>query len=143
MSDENELPSILEYSEDVAEADAPVPLPGSEYEAVIKGAMPKLGVASGKKYVAVDFHIGTDQFPADYPVENNPDGATITYRRVSGEDSPRGRFSMRKFCEAVGHKGGKRVDCLEFVGLNAKVKTVITRYEGQDREEIVAVTAID
>ena len=142
MSDTEELGSIVEFSEDVADQEAPVPLPASEYEATIKGVEAKVSTTSGKKYAAVQFYIGTDQYPADYPVENNPDGVLITYRMVPLEDTPQSRFRLKRFMEAIGAKPGKRIDISEWVGLTAKVGTSVDEYEGVPRENISKVSAL-
>lgn len=142
MPDQDELGSIVEYSEDISEAEAPEPLPSAEYEATIKAAVQRIGTTSGKKYAAVTFHISVDEFPADYPVEDNPDGVSVTYRLVSLEDNPRARFQCRRFCEAIGAKAGKRIDLNEWVGLSAMVGIIKDTFEGVPREAINKVSAI-
>ncbi len=141
MSNE-ELGSIIEYSEDISDAEAPDPLPPGEYEAEIKGVEAKVGVSSGKKYAAVQFYIPVDQYPPDYPVEHNPDGVTITYRMVPLEDTPRARFQCRRFCEAIGAKPGKRIDLNDWMSLSAMVGVQNEEYEGIPREVITKVSAI-
>ncbi len=142
MSDNEELGSIVEYTEDLADQEAPEPLPPSEYEAEIKGAEAKISNTSGKKYAAVSFYIPVDQFPPDYPVENNPDGVTIIYRMVPLEDNPRARFSCKRFIAAIGAKPGKRIDLNDWVGLSAMVGVQTDSYEGIDREQITKVSAL-
>ena len=142
MTDQEELGSIVEYAEDLADAEAPEPLPPSEYEAEIRLAEAKISNSSGKKYAAVSFYISTDQFPPDYDVINNPDGVTIIYRRVPLEDNPRARWAAKRFIEAIGAKPGKRIDLNDWVGLTATVGVVTESYEGSDREVITKVTAV-
>lgn len=143
MADTDDIGSIVEYSEDVSEAEAPEVLPSGTYEAEIRGVTAKIGTSSGKKYAAVDFYIPVDQFPADYPVENNPDGLTVTYRMVSLEDNPRARYRMRKFCEAIGAKPGRQIDLNEWVGLTCRVDVSKEQFEGMDREIIAKVKSLD
>lgn len=142
--EEDDIGTIVEYSEDIDEAEKPQPLPKAEYEAVIKTAVPKLSKSSGKKYAETVFYIGTDQFPADYPVENAPDGVSIPYRMVSLEDTPKGRWQVRSFCEAIGAKPPKRqVDTSEWIGLVAKVGVDHEKgLDGLPREVITKVSAI-
>ncbi len=139
---EDELGSIVEYSEDITNAEAPDPLPPGDYEAEVKGAEQRIGVNTGKKYAAVQFYIPVDQYPADYVVENNPDGVIITFRRVSLEDTARGRHQARRFCEAIGAPTGKRLDLNEWVNLTARVGVQNEVYEGLNREVITKVSAL-
>jgi hypothetical protein len=135
----DETMSIIEFSEDISAAEAPEPLPAGEYLATIRGAEGKMS-QRGTKYGAVTFVIAPEQFPADYPIENAPDGKTIVYRRVGLEDNPNARFMLRKFCEAIGATASKRVDLNEWLGLEAIVHVENEEYEGIPREQIVRVT---
>lgn len=142
MSDQEELGSIVEYTEDLAEQEQPEPLPPGEYEAEIKGAEQKVGNMSGKRYAATTFHIPVDQYPPDYPVEQNPDGVSIIYRMVSLEDNPKARWSAKRFIDAIGAKPGKRIDLNDWVGLSAMVGIQHDDYEGVTREVITKVSAL-
>lgn len=139
--DQEEVGSIVEYSEDVSEQEAPEPLPVGNYEGVIKSVENKKS-KKDNLYADVVFHIGIDQFPADYAVENNPEGCSIHYRTVSLEDTAKARYGVRRFLEAIGAKGGKKIDTSEWVGLAAKVNVAHGEWEGQKREEIKSVTAL-
>lgn len=138
MSDE--VVSIVEFSEDIGEQEAPEPLPSGEYTATIQGAEVRES-QRGTKYAQVAFHVAPEEFPADYPAENNPDGLLCYYRRVSLEDNPRSRYGTRKFCEAIGAPMSNRLDLNEWVGLTAIVNIDHSEYEGVTREEISRVTA--
>ena len=138
---EDELGSIVEYTEDLADAEAPDPLPSREYDAQITRAEQKFSNTSGKRYAAVTFSISTDQFPPDYPIENNPDGVNIIYRMVPLEDNPKARFQARRFIEAIGATPGKRIDLNDWVGQTAVVGVQHDDYEGVTREIITKVTA--
>lgn len=135
----DELGSVVEYSVDIADQEAPKPLPVGEYTATISAAERKLSQRE-TAYAAVAFVISPDQYPADYD-EGNPDGTTIIYRRVSLEDNPQARFGCRRFCEATGAKLGKRIDISEWIGLEATVSVKHTTYEGIERAEIDRVTS--
>lgn len=140
-TDNEEIGSIVEYSEDVSEQEPPKPLPPGQYEGVIKAVENKRS-QKGNLYADVVFHIGPDQFPADYEVENNPEGLSIHLRTTSLEDTPKARYGMRKFLEAIGAKGGKSVDTSEWVGLSARVNVAHGTWEGVTREEIKSVSAL-
>ena len=136
----DEVMTIVEFSEDISEAEAPEPLPVGEYPATIRAAEVKLS-QRGTKYAAVTFAIAVDEYPADYPAEHAPDGTTVIYRRVGMEDTPAARFGLRRFCEAIGAVPAKKVDVSEWVGLDAVVEIDHDEYEGINRANIVRVNA--
>lgn len=137
MSDE----SILSFSEDISSAEAPPPLPTGDYPASIIAIEAKLSANSGNRYVDASMRIQPEDFPVDYPAENNPEGVTLHYRRVVIEDSPRARYNMRKFCEACGVAASKQVDLNDFLGADVVVTLGHSEYQGVTREEITAVQA--
>ena len=138
---DDEVMTIVEFSSDISEAEAPEPLPVSEYPASIKAAEVKISTNSGNRYAAVSFHISPDEYPADYPAELAPDGKIIVYRRLVMEDTPLAKFNVRKFCEAIGATMSKKIDVSEWVGLEARVQVEHDTYEGVTREQITRVTA--
>ncbi len=142
MSEQDELGSIVEYTEDLNDQEAPEPLPPNEYEGTITAAEQKISNTSGKRYAAVTFHIPVDQFPPDYPVEHNPDGVHIIYRMAPLEDNPRARWQTKRFIEAIGAKPGKQIDLNDWMHLSASVGVGNDEYEGQMREVINKVTAL-
>lgn len=136
MSDE--MPSIIEYSDDISSAEAPVPLPKGDYIGTIRSAELKQS-QKGNNYVSVAFFIPADQYPATY-TDGNPDGETLTYNRVPADDSARGRYRMRKFCEAIGAVASKKIDLGEWIGLTAKLTVGEDEYEGEKRAQITKVS---
>ena len=130
--------SIIEYSGDLSQQEAAKPLPSKEYTGVVSKAEQKLS-GSGNLGVQMTIHIDPDQYPADYPVEENPDGVDLTYW-VGVEDTPRGRYRMRKVCEAFGVVPTKHVDVTEFIGRETTVTVGIQNFEGEDRNNVKKVT---
>lgn len=141
MTDTNALPSVIEFSEDIADAEQPEPLPKSDYLAEIRGVEVKTSNSKGTKYAAVSFYISPEQYPADFDVNNAPDGKTLVYRRVSLEDTAQARFNLRRFLEAIGAPMSKTIDVNEWVGLSGRVTIDHEEYEGVMREQIVKVAA--
>ena len=133
--------SIVEFSEDISEAEAPEPLPPGEYAATIRGAEVKVS-QRGTKYAAVTFIVAPEEFPADYPVENAPDGKVIIFRRCSMEDNPQARYMLKNFCEAIGATASKRIDVNDWLGLEASIQVENEDYEGIAREQIARVNAL-
>jgi hypothetical protein len=133
------MPSIINFSIDLNNQQAPEPLPVREYRGSIRSANVKLS-QKGTKYAEVAFFVSSDQYPADYK-DGNPDGTTIMYRRVSLEDTPNARFGTRRFIEAIGAPLGKKIDVAEWVGREAAVEVSHELYEGVNRAVIARVRA--
>lgn len=141
MVDENQVEdTIIEYSEDISDAEPPPPLPPGTYTASIRASEKRMNAKQTGFYAATTFHISPDEYPADY-VDGPPDGTSLIYRRVSVEDNPMARFGMRTFCEAIGAKMGKNIDLNSFVGLEARVEITNEMWEGFPRAQINKVLA--
>ena len=132
--------SILTYSADVAEQEAPPPLPTGPYPAEIIGTSRRTSQTSGNEYVSVQFRINPDAYPADY-IEGDPDGTTLSYNRLLTDDSPQSRYRMRRFCESIGAKASKEIDINDWLGLTATIEVGENEYEGEKRAEIKKVLA--
>ena len=138
-NDDNEgLPGILEFSEDIADAAAPEPLPIGEYRAQIVATEVRMSQRD-TKYVAVTFLVPPDEYPADYDPANAPDGKQVIYRRVGAEDDRQSRFRMRQFCEAIGAAMSKQINPADWIGLEASLTIEHDEYEGINRENITRV----
>lgn len=135
-----EAVTILEFSEDIASAEQPDPLPARDYPAEIRGAEVKES-QKGNKYFSVQLFISPEDYPADYPAENNPDGRVITFNRLMAEDTPNNRYRLRKFLETIGVPGSKRVDTNEWIGQHVIVEIAHREWQGEIREEIAKVKA--
>lgn len=134
---ENEIGSIIEYGDDLSEAEAPVPLTAGDYPAEIRGAEIKTS-AKGNKYINVTFIVNADDYPADY-TEGNPDGTTLSFMGVSPENNTRARYNMRKFLEAIGQPLGKSVDLNDWIGSTAIITVTHEMYEGVPQARIKKV----
>jgi glutamate 5-kinase len=139
MSD-NGMPSVVEFSEDISQSEAPTPLPAGDYPAEIRAAVQKLGASSGKPYGSVQFFIAPEAYPADF-TEGEPDGTILSYNMVSLQDTPAARFRLRRFLEAIGAPAGAKVDLNDWVGRTATVSIQRGEFEGVPKAEIAKVTA--
>ena len=136
----DELPSVVEFSVDLNDQEAPNPLPAGVYTGVIRKAEVRES-QRGTRYGAVSFHIGADQSPVDFPAGPD-DGLTIVYRRVGLEDNPQSRFGTKRFIEAIGAPLSKKIDVNEWVGMEAALDVSNETYEGVTRPVIDRVRAI-
>lgn len=136
------MPSIITFSEDVTNAEAPKPLPAGDYPATVVGTEVKTS-AKGTNYVAVQFNIAPEHFPADFAdAESYPDGMKLTYNRVPAEDNPVARFRVKEFCKAIGAPTSASIDVNDWVGLQCSVTLKIEPYEGVDRNTIAKAASL-
>jgi len=143
MVEETQLDTIIDFSEDISEATPPPPIPKNDYEGEVRAASVAVSKNKGTRYADVTFHIRPEAFPADFDASFYPDGATLHYRRVSLEDTPQSRYSVRMFCEAVGAPMSRRIDLNEWVGRTARITIGHETYEGRDRAVIVSVAPME
>lgn len=129
-----QMTSIIEFSSNIADAEAPVPLPVGEYPAEIRGAEAKVS-DKGNKYAAIQLYVSPDAYPADF-TEGDPDGTQLTYNRLSLNDNPQSRYRLRKFLESVGLTPGATVDLNDWVGLHVTVRIKHSEWEGEKRAEV-------
>lgn len=134
--------SILSFSEDITNAEAPEPLPIGDYTAEIREASGKLS-SRGNTYASVVFYIPIDQYPVDYDAALAPDGVTLRYNRLVIEDTPQGRFNVRRFCEAIQAPTSTQIDLNDWVGLTGRVTVDHEEYEGVVRAVIKKVSLVD
>lgn len=134
-----ELSSVVEFSINLKDQKPPEPLPEGKYTGVIRNAEVKES-QRGTMYGAVSFHIGADQYPADFK-DGGEDGLTIVYRRVGLEDNPQARYGTKRFMEAIGAPLTKKIDVSEWVGMEAEVEVKHEAYEGVTRAVISRVNA--
>ena len=119
-----EFGSIVEYSVDLNQQEAPQPLPVGTYSGVIRSTEKKES-QRGTMYAAVNFHIDAKQFPADFE-----------------EDNPQARYGTRRFCEAIGAPLAKQIDISEWVGMEAALEVTHDTFEGVTRAQINRVNSI-
>jgi hypothetical protein len=131
-------PTIYEFSENIADAEAPLPLPEREYPGTITAVATKED-SKGNPYASVTWSINADDYPADYPLENAPDGKQITQGYIGLTDDVRTRFRLKRFIEAIGGKTAKRIDVTEWIGLTGKITIKHETYDGLIRENISKV----
>ena len=134
-----ELSSIIEFSVDLNDQDAPEPLPVGQYTGTIRKAEVRES-QRGTMYGAVSFHIDADQYPADFE-DGQDEGLTIIFRRVGLEDNPQSRYGAKRFIQAIGAPLSKQVDVNEWVGMVAALDVTHETYEGVTRAVIDRVRA--
>tara|TARA_Y100000034_G_C6907541_1_gene421633 strand:+ start:1748 stop:2308 length:561 start_codon:yes stop_codon:yes gene_type:complete len=139
--DYNEDESIVEFSEDISEAEPPEPLPAKEYPAEIMGAVVKMS-QNATRYIATQVRIDPADYPADYNADLNPDGITIM-QPVGAEDNQKARFRLRRTCETLGVTvPGRTLDVSDWLGVKCRVELKIEPFEGIMQNKIARFVAL-
>jgi len=134
MNDEADDESMISFSEDLSDAEAPLPLPERDYPATITDAA-RHHTQDGRPMIKTTWKINEEDFPVDFDPGMAPGGKTITHFLMA-DDTPASRFRVRRFLEAVGAPTSKNVNPKSLIGLSARVTIKHENYEGQDREKI-------
>jgi hypothetical protein len=132
---------ILEFSEDIAEAEAPPPLPIGEYPATVEALEPRVSNTSGREYLGVTLRVSADDFPPDFDASAYPDGVQLRYNRLFTEDTQRNRYAFKKFCEALGAPTGKQIDPNDWIGMTLRVGISHRTWEGEDQANIAKISS--
>jgi hypothetical protein len=132
---------ILEFSQDIAEAEAPPPLPIGEYNATVEGIEMRVSNTSGREYLGVTVRINADDFPPDFDGTAYPDGVTLRYNRLFTEDTQRNRYNFKKFCEALGAPMGKQIDPNDWIGMSLMVGISHRKWEDEDQANIAKIAS--
>jgi hypothetical protein len=131
--------TILEFQDDITNAEAPVPLPVGEYNAQITGAEVKTS-AAGNQYINITLKVPSDEYPADY-TDGDPDGVVLQFGRLMYSEKKAHIFQIAKFCKAIGAPTGKRIDLTEWFGLGVRIEVAHQDYEGEPRATVKKVIA--
>lgn len=133
----SDIPSVVEYSVNLKDQEAPEPLPAGKYLGTIRGTENKMS-QRGTLYCEVTFHIEAVQFPVDFK-EAPEDGLTLKFRRVGLEDNPASRFGTKRFIQAIGAPLAKKIDTTEWIGHEAMLEVEHDKWEGITRAQIARV----
>lgn len=139
MSEDTNLPTAFEFSQDISTQEAPPPLPKGKYLATIESVEPKVSATSGNTYADIAFTIAPEQFPADYSAIQQ-DAVKIHYRSlILSKDDARSRYNIRMFCEKLRVPVSRKLDLNDFLGKTATLTIDHRTYQGVDQPEIKAV----
>lgn len=134
--------SIIEFSQNLKDAEAPEALPPGDYPGEIVAAEYGLSQSSGKPRVDVTFRIKPEDFPADYKdVDSFADGKQLHFYLGASDDKAT-RFRFRKFLEAIGAKLSAKVDVNDWIGKSAMLTLTNEEFEGVDRERVQRVSSL-
>jgi len=127
--------SIMRFSQDIASAEAPPPLPARQYRAEIIGASIRPAMSSGVDYLNLQFRVPAEEYPADYQ-DGDPDGTILYYNRIQASDTPTNRYRWRRAMERIGGPLSMEIDCNALIGLWGNIEVTHNEYEGEMRAQI-------
>lgn len=130
---------ILELDQNLEDYEEPELLPPGYYLGEIQGVEVRQNQAGTGKYFATKFVVPPEQFPADYDVDNWPEGCPLFYNlvRVPRAGDRRSLSNLKKFMQKIGlSTSTNRIDPNEWIGQRAKLKVVHNEYQGITREQI-------
>lgn len=136
--EQEDIASIIEFSEDISTAEDPDPLPEGDYPSEIVTAVVQTSKTKGTRYAQVMFRINEEDYPADFDAENAPGHKQVRFM-IGLEDNLAARARLRKFLEAIGAPMSKRIDVNTWIGLPATVSLRHDTYEGVTREQVSRV----
>ncbi|CAB4163250.1 hypothetical protein UFOVP810_9 [uncultured Caudovirales phage] len=136
----SELPTVYEFSTNVADAKPPQPLPTGEYRATVRGIEPAVSKSSGNQMAVISYFVSPDQYPADY-VDGNPEGTTSNFY-LSLVDNPRNIWLLKQMCEMHGVVASKRINLTEFMGQDVVVSVSHEDYQGMPQARFRPVRAV-
>jgi hypothetical protein len=131
--------SIIEFGQDLNNAEPPIPLPVGPYPAEIISAQEKTS-GNGNRYLNVVFRINSESYPADF-VDGDPEGTELHYNFLQLEDNGRNRWRMKQFLERVGAPISRSVDPSSLLGLTATVDITHNVFNEETRPQIARILA--
>lgn len=141
MSDE----SIIELDMNLEDYEDFEPLPNGAYPATVTLAEMRTS-DKGNDYYYMTFQVHPDDFPADYAVENAPEGLNLVYARVQKPDAKnrRSTTNAKNLMRALGiNLKTSVINPGEWEGKKAKLVLKKDKFNGQDTNQIVSIEALD
>jgi hypothetical protein len=121
---------LLNFSANIADAEAPPQLPAGEYKCICTAAIDKTAASSGNPMLTLTLQVPRTEFPADFDPGDGVDELTFTMNVVS-RDIPADRWRMKNVCKAFGVPMSSSIDPNDFVGREARARIRM----GQDLEK--------
>lgn len=144
MSEKNSS-GILELDMNLEDYEDFEPLPDAAYPGTITGAEMRTS-DKNNDYYYVTFQVHPDDYPADYSIDNAPEGINLVYARVQKPDARNRRSitGVKNFLRAIGIPlKTSTINPGDWEGRKAKLILGHQDWNGQDINTIKAVEAID
>lgn len=141
MADENALPSVIEFTEDVSMQEAPPALPARTYLATCTAASQKVSSSKPENTLLnLEFTIDPSCFPADFP-ETEP-VKLYWNRNTVNKNTARERYQLKLLCDKMKVVVTRKLDVNDFIGKQVNLKVKNGSWQGVPRAEIDAIEAL-
>ncbi len=137
--------SIVELDSNLESYDDYQILPKGNYEGECTLAEKRVS-DNGNEYYYTNWTIPVDSYPADYDVENAPEGTILNYSRISVPTSSdrRSITNVKRLMKAMGlDLKTKVIDPSTWVGKHAKLVVGHSTYQGEKRAAIDKIESLD
>lgn len=137
--------SIIELDQNLDAFEDYEILPKSSYPATCTLAEIRTSDA-GNEYYYTNWTIDPSDYPADYDVENAPEGTVLNYSRVQvpSAGDRRSITNVKKLMRAIGvDLKTKTIDCALWVGQKANLVVGHNKYNGETRNAILSIESLD
>lgn len=123
MGNDDPLGSVLEFSEDIASAERPDPLPASQYAFTVVGATRHTSGSSGNETLKIDVEIGADAMPADFVEKYQVEKLSFSKYANVLKDTPQCRYNLRMLCQQLRlAMPSKSFDFSSLIGQTGKIE---------------------
>lgn len=134
------MTDILQFSTNIADAEAPPALPAGTYRAICTKAQPTTSKSSGNPLLPLEFKINKSEFPADF--ETDADTITLMLNSLTVRDNAQDRWRLKQVCQALGVPMSSKIDPNDFLMKECRLETRIAPgLDGTPRAEIAKVLA--
>lgn len=130
--------TMISFSQDIATAEAPPPLPARSYRAEIIGAFTRPAQTTGIPYLNLQVRVPASEYSADY-IDGDPEGTVLYYNRLQASDTPTNRYRWRQLMEKIGGPMSMQIDLNSLIGLTIIIEVVHQEYEGEMRASIARI----
>lgn len=139
----DELVSVIELDANLADVEAPPLLPAGRYRAEVR-SVAEAQSQKGNTYYSQLLVVSPDEFPHDFPSDVYPDGLTLYYNMIVKPKNQRQMHNLKLWMQKLGlDVNTTRIDPNEWVGREVAINIKHGSYQGNPREEIVSVEALD
>ena len=137
--------SVIELVMNLDEMEEYEPLPNGLYRGTIRQVEEKRSEKVPNGYFNIQIIVPTDEFPADYDIENNPEGVLLSYARVQIPD-PKNRRSVGPFknlMRVLGLEIGTTIDPDEWIDKEVLVEVTQQVYNDQLVNNVASISSVE
>lgn len=138
------MADLIKLAQNLEDMEEFQPLPAGPYRAEIREAEVKVSEGVPNGYLYLKLRVDPSDFPADYDVENAPEGATLTYAQIKIPDGDRRKVKpFKNFMKAIGLEGaGTSFNVSDWIGKEVQVLVTVNRYQGNEVNNVDSISPL-